>query len=122
MTNTPESKIIMTGSVYTRLMSFHKKGDKNIGHSHQYDHATLVASGSVVVRTKGQETIYKAPDLIWISKGIEHELEALEDNTICACIHALRDDNSEIIDPAMIPAGTVNDYSLFESFEPLIHK
>lgn len=104
-------------------MHFKKKGDKNEGHSHQYDHATVVSSGSVVVRIKGQETIYTAPDLIWISKGVVHELEALEDNTVCACIHALRGDDSEIIDPSMIPAGSTPDYSflVLDKLQPLVH-
>ena len=116
----PEVKIVMAGNVYTRLMSF-KKGDKEREHSHQHDHATLVSAGSVVVRLKGQETTYTAPSIIWISKGILHELEALEDGTVCACIHALRDENSEIVDPEMIPAGALTDYNIFEKFQPLVH-
>ena len=35
-----------------------------------------------------------------------HELEALTDETVAYCIHALRDkDTNEIFDPSMIPAG-----------------
>lgn len=116
----PDIKIVMAGNVYTRLMSF-RKGAKEMEHSHQHDHATLVSAGSVVVRLKGQETVYTAPSIIWISKGVLHELEALEDGTVCACIHALRDDNSEIVDPEMIPAGALNDYSILQKFQPLVH-
>jgi len=121
MMSSPEVKIIMAGNVYTRLMTFHK-GDKEAEHSHQHDHATLVSSGSVIVRVKGQETTYTAPSMIWISKGIRHELEALEDGTVCACIHAVRDDNSEILDPDMLPAGALNDYSLLGKIQPLVHQ
>jgi quercetin dioxygenase-like cupin family protein len=116
----PEIKLVMAGNVFSRMMSF-KKGQMEKAHSHQHDHATLVSSGSVVVRIKGHETVYTAPSMIWISKGLIHELEALEDGTVCACIHALRDNNSEIVDPEMIPDGALNDYNLLGNFQPVIH-
>jgi hypothetical protein len=45
--------------------------------------------------------------MIYIHKDKEHELVALEANTVAFCIHALRDGNGvdDILDPAMIPEG-----------------
>ena len=44
--------------------------------------------------------------MIYIHKDKVHELEALTDNTVAYCIHALRDKNTEdILDPSMIPVG-----------------
>ena len=95
----------MVGNVYTRVMSFKDIGDTEHGHSHQFHHATLVAAGSVLVKAKGKETIFKAPHLIWINKDIDHELVALEPNTVCACIHGIRDADGEIVDPETVPNG-----------------
>lgn len=103
--NAPNVKMSNVGNVFVRMMQFEKAGDTEQGHTHQFDHCTLLASGSVLVRAKGKETEFKAPMLIWINKDIEHELVALEDNTVCACIHAVRNSEGEIIDPASIPLG-----------------
>ena len=108
--NLPYSKIASVGNVYVRLMEFKKAGDIEHGHVHEFDHSTLVAHGSVLVRAKGKETVFKAPTMIWINKNVEHEIVALEDNTICSCIHALRHIDGEIIDPESIPKGAEVNY------------
>ena len=44
--------------------------------------------------------------MIYIQKGKSHFIEALEDNTIAFCVHALRDkDTEDILDPDQIPLG-----------------
>lgn len=91
-------------------MFFKNKGDIEHGHHHNFDHATLVAHGSVLVRAKGKETVFKAPMLIWIAKDVQHELVALEDNTVCACIHGLRDKYGDIVDVSMVPEGALPFY------------
>jgi quercetin dioxygenase-like cupin family protein len=59
-------------------------------HSHQWDHTSMVASGSVAV-WKGREFlgIFEAPTGIFIKAGIKHTFQSLEDNTIIYCIHNL---------------------------------
>ena len=52
---------------------------------------------------EGKETIFNAPHLIFIDKDRDHELTALEDNTIACCIHGVRDDSGDIVDAAWIP-------------------
>jgi hypothetical protein len=111
MKNLPEIKMGMVGNVFTRSMHFKEAGDIEQCHTHSFHHATLVAHGSVQVTANGKTTVFKAPHLIWIHKDIEHELVALESNTVCACIHALRDtDSGEIVDPSMIPEGALENY------------
>jgi quercetin dioxygenase-like cupin family protein len=105
MTKQPEIKVGMVGNVFIRTMIFKEAGDIELGHCHQYHHATLVSHGSVQITAKGKQTVFTAPSLIWINKDVEHELLALEPNTVCACIHGIRDDNGEIVDPDMIPDG-----------------
>jgi quercetin dioxygenase-like cupin family protein len=94
------------------MMRFEKAGDTEIGHTHQFDHLTLLAKGRLKVTVEGVATEFTAPHMIYIHKDKVHELEALTDETVAYCIHALRDeDNNEILDPPMIPAG-VNPLSI----------
>jgi quercetin dioxygenase-like cupin family protein len=93
-------------NLFSRMMRFKKAGDTEIGHTHQFDHLTLLAKGKLKVTVDGVVSEFTAPHMIYIHKDKVHELEALEDETVAYCIHALRDkDNNEILDPSMIPAG-----------------
>jgi hypothetical protein len=89
-------------------MHFKNKGDVEYGHSHVFDHLSLLTSGSVRVFIDEVATDYVAPAMIVIAKSVTHVLEALEDNTVVYCIHALRTGEAieDIIDPAMIPEGS----------------
>jgi quercetin dioxygenase-like cupin family protein len=99
-------KLGLVANIYSRMMHFEKAGDIELGHTHQFDHLTLLACGSLKVTVEEKETEFKAPHMIYIHKNKNHELVALEDNTVAYCIHALRDQNTgEIIDSDMIPDG-----------------
>ena len=99
-------------NLFSRMMRFEKAGDTELGHAHQFDHLTLLAKGTLKVTVEGVATEFTAPHMIYIHKDKVHELEALTDETVAYCIHALRDkDNNEILDPSMIPAG-VNPLSI----------
>lgn len=102
----PEIKMIAVSNVFSRLMHFVKAGDIEIGHAHSYDHATLISSGAVryevldgknggVVSSKD---VY-APNFVFVKKNMYHRLIALEPNTVCACIHAIRSIEEDIISP-----------------------
>lgn len=104
--STSNISIASVANLFSRQMTFAKTGDTEHGHKHNFDHLTLLAYGSLQVTANGKTTIFKAPHMIYIHKDVNHELVALEDNTVAYCIHALRDMKTEdIIDPAMIPAG-----------------
>lgn len=104
--NFPTVTIGCVANLYSRMMHFEKKGCIEQGHAHQFDHLTLLASGSLRVMVDGKVTEFKAPHMIYIHKDKHHELIALEDNTVAYCIHALRDqETSDILDPSMIPEG-----------------
>lgn len=108
----PVVHIGCVANLYSRMMRFEKAGDIEIGHTHQFDHLTLLAKGKLKVTVEGKSTEFTAPHMIYIHKDKVHELEALTDETVAYCIHALRDkDNNEILDPSMIPNG-VNPLSL----------
>ncbi len=102
----PVVHIGCVANLYSRMMHFRKAGDVEIGHTHQFDHLTLLAKGKLKVTVEGVVTEFTAPHMIYIRKDKVHELEALTDETVAYCIHALRDkENNDILDPSMIPAG-----------------
>lgn len=103
----PKINLGCVANVFSRQMHFEKTGDTELGHTHPFDHLTLLAAGSLKVTVESKETVFKAPHMIYIHKDKVHELVALEDNTVVYCIHALRDGNGvdNILDPAMIPEG-----------------
>jgi hypothetical protein len=104
--NTPEIAIGCVANLFSRMMRFERAGDIEVGHTHQFDHLTLLAKGKLKVTVNGRVSHFAAPHMIYIHKDHVHELEALEDETVAYCIHALRTpDQSEILDPSMIPAG-----------------
>lgn len=101
----PLIKVMAVSNVYSRMMLFRKEGDIECGHKHTYDHTTIVSKGSVLIEIhddKGNleaSKIFKAPTMVYINKDKEHTLTALEDDTLCICVHALRLVDEEIIDP-----------------------
>jgi len=103
-------------NVFIRHMHFVHAGDIEKGHTHPFDHVTLVSSGAVEVALRGQVTRFDAPSHIFIKAEERHELIALLDGTVIQCIHALRDGDGvgDIIDPASIPVGA-NPISLAKS-------
>lgn len=106
----PEIKLGLVANLFSRMMHFKKAGDIEHGHTHQFDHLTLLATGSLRVTVDGESTDFKAPMMIFIHKDKHHELVALEDNTVAYCIHALRENNetNTILDPDSIPEKVKN--------------
>jgi len=105
--NSPLINLGCVANLFSRQMHFEKIGDTEIGHTHQFDHLTLLAAGKLEVTVNGIASTYTAPHQIYIRADMVHELVALEDNTVAYCIHALRDGSgvNDIIDPASIPEG-----------------
>jgi hypothetical protein len=104
----PEIKLGLVANLFSRMMHFVSAGDMEVGHTHQFDHLTLLASGSLKVTVDGVSDTFVAPMMIYIHKDKVHELTALEDNTVAYCIHALRADNAgnTILDPESIPTAS----------------
>jgi len=117
----PEIALSCVSSVYVRQIHFLKSGDVETGHEHCFDHQTLIAKGSVQIEVDGVKTVFKAPHIAFIKKGLVHELTAMEDDTVCYCIHALRDGDNvgDIIDPTSIPLGC-GSVDAFQVAKPLI--
>ena len=57
-------------------------------HSHEYDHLSMLARGSVMLYADNvYQGVYRAPAGIIIKAGVKHRFVTLEDNTIVYCIH-----------------------------------
>jgi quercetin dioxygenase-like cupin family protein len=102
--NAPVAALSCVSNVFIKQMHFTKAGDVEQGHAHCFDHVTLLASGRIRLTALGASTDFTAPHHIFIKAGVVHELEALEDNTVVHCIHAIRDGGrvEDIIDPATL--------------------
>ena len=100
-------KIGMVANLYSRQMHFENVGDIEHGHTHQFDHMTLLASGRLQVTVDGKVSEFSAPHMIYIKKDKMHELVALEPNTVAYCIHPMRlgERIEDIVDPEMVPEG-----------------
>lgn len=99
----PTIQIGCVSNVYIRMMHFHKAGDIEEGHAHQFDHVTFLSKGSMKIVVEGIEKTFRAPHMILIAKNKHHEMTALEDDTIMSCIHALRGFDGDVLDPDQIP-------------------
>lgn len=108
----PKVMIGLVSNMFVRMMNFEGSGDYEPGHTHAFDHLTLLGSGSLRVIINGTVTDYKAPAMIFIKAEVEHELISLEPNTNAYCIHALRDTNisDDIISPDMLPSDPIACY------------
>lgn len=94
-------------NIYVKKMLFEQQGTVYCGHHHSYDHITLVSSGKVRVRfgpvpeafLPPEEKEYAATSMFITRSFREHEIMSLEDNTVVCCIHAIRQEDGQIIDP-----------------------
>lgn len=85
------NNIQIVDNVFVKLHLFVNVGDTHDGHTHVFDHITLLASGAVTMKHDNGEKDYSAPYLIVTPKGIRHQFIAKEPNTVFCCIHAIRD-------------------------------
>jgi len=121
MSNGPKVKLGLVSNVWSKMMTFENVGDKEHGHSHCFDHMTLLAKGRISIKANDKITEFSAPNMIFIKAGVEHELTAIEADTTVFCIHAIRDGDriEDIVDPDMIPAGT-DAMNYLTHFKPLV--
>jgi len=101
--NKPLVNIGCVKNVFVRQMHFSKIGDFENGHAHAFDHMTLLAKGKLLVKIDEDVTEFTAPTMIFIKAELTHQLTAMSDDTVVYCVHALRDENEDIIDPESVP-------------------
>jgi quercetin dioxygenase-like cupin family protein len=94
-------------SVFIKQMRIAKAGTFIPQHSHVYEHASMLAKGSVRVYEDGKMTgEHSAPTCLSIKAGVKHTFESLEDDTIIYCIHNLmRSEIVEILEEHQLVGG-----------------
>ena len=100
------------GNIFIRKMKFKNAGDVMEGHAHNFDHTTIVFTGSIKVEFKRSdgtsgERIYHAPKkgkpvnpqdgYVLVRADTEHKITALEDYTEAWCVFAHRDEHGEVV-------------------------
>jgi quercetin dioxygenase-like cupin family protein len=94
-----ETTMAAVSNVWVRQIKFLHIGARMPGHTHLHDHLTLLASGKIKVTVNDKVSEFSAPHMIFIHKDHQHTLEALEENTVAYCIHAIREkDTGDIIE------------------------
>lgn len=72
-----------------------------ISHSHNFDHLSILASGSVIVRTDESEQQYDGPACLTIKANTHHEITALTDS-VWFCVHATEETDESKVDEVLI--------------------
>lgn len=83
-------QIHIADGVFVKQLHFRHAGEAAEQHSHDYDHITMVAHGSVGLWTGPERTymgVYTAPTGIPIRAGQVHAFKSMEENTVLYCIH-----------------------------------
>lgn len=91
-----------SGNVYIRPIRLEKAGDFTPGHTHNFDHTTIIFKGAVrVVATSPDGSTRTADfpfeDSFLVKADVLHEITALEDDTVYWCVYSHRDAQGEVI-------------------------
>jgi hypothetical protein len=92
----------VSGNIFIRAISERNAGDRVDGHTHTFDHTTILFSGAVCVRAtlpSGRviEREFTAPAHFLIRKDVTHEITALKDGTTYWCVYAHRDRQGDVV-------------------------
>jgi len=80
------------GNVWVRTNYLEHKGDIAGGHTHDFDHVSLLCKGKVRVEVRGfPPKEFTAPTFIVIKKQYEHDFVALTDDVLWYCVFAFAD-------------------------------
>jgi quercetin dioxygenase-like cupin family protein len=90
MSELAEPNISIVNDAFIKQMVFRKAGDRVMTHAHVYDHQSLLATGRLKLTIDGEESYWQAPSILVIQAGKYHLMEALDDQTVAYCIHAIK--------------------------------
>ena len=90
------------GNIYVRPNTLLHAGDVTQGHTHNFDHVTVIFRGAVHVKAtlpSGQiiEQDFAAGDYFLIRADVTHEFTALMDDTLYICAYSHRTPQGEVV-------------------------
>lgn len=71
-------------------------------HRHNFDHATLLAEGCVIMTANNERTIHFAPAVILVKHGDSHGFEAFDGPARLFCVHVTTHTDPDTIDEELI--------------------
>lgn len=91
----------ISGNIFIRPNENLPKGSIVQGHKHNFDHTTIVFRGKVHVKAvlpdgTIKERDFEAPSHFLVRADVEHEIEALVDDTTYWCVYSHRNPQGEI--------------------------
>jgi quercetin dioxygenase-like cupin family protein len=86
--------------LYAKQMTL-PKGYFAISHKHNYDHISVLWSGTALVEADGKETTHTAPAFILIKAGVNHKITAIEE-IVWYCVHETDETDADNIDKVLI--------------------
>lgn len=92
----------VSGNVFIRPVVLARVGDVTDGHTHNFDHTTIVFRGGVrVVATtpdgRALDREFRAPASFLVLRDVEHRITALEDDTEYWCVYSHRTPQGEVV-------------------------
>lgn len=92
----------VSGNIFIRPMLLDEVGSRINGHEHNFDHTSVVFTGSVHVRAtlpSGEvvEKDFVAPAHFLVKAGVKHEIVAKAPNTVVWCVYAHRDPQGQVV-------------------------
>ena|SRR5580765_522190 len=93
----------VSGNIYIRPNKLRAIGDGTEGHTHNFDHTTIVFKGAVHVHAvlpNGTviERDFRAPSHFLVRKDVLHHISAIEDDTEYWCVYSHRSPKGEVIE------------------------
>lgn len=91
-----------SGNIFIRPNVLNKIGAKVDGHTHTFDHTSIVFKGAVHVKaTLPNGTVierdFKAPAHFLVLKDVIHQITATEDETEFWCVYAHRNPQGDVV-------------------------
>lgn len=93
---------LASGNIFIRPNTLPLAGDLIEGHTHNFDHTTIVFEGAVhvsAVAPDGRtfERDFVAPSHFLVLKDVQHTITAIADNTVFWCIYSHRDPQGDVV-------------------------
>jgi hypothetical protein len=91
-----------SGNVFIRANKLAKAGDLTAGHTHNFDHTTIIFKGAVRITAKlpnGTEIVREAdaPAHFLIRAEVTHEIVATADDTEYWCVYSHRTHQGDVV-------------------------
>ena len=89
-------KEMAAGNIFIRPIRL-PKGEQIDGHKHNFDHVTIVFSGTVHVQTSdGRDQTFTGPAFFLVKKDVTHQIEAITDAHFW-CVYSHRNAQGEVV-------------------------